>query len=454
MRKVLFIILVLLFDAPFLLAQTPQEQFTKAKELYDNGKNKECVTALQAVEKQVGANPKIYSLYTNAYIAEKDYTNAAISLNKFKKLVGNKRTDAIQSILDLEKEINSGVETAEKNYKETVAQKRMEEAEKIVYSLETKNNALKNNLGNKHKLYKEEKAKTLTAEEVKETASNLSQTEKIEFYKSLRKSKKIKKHWECVFEDNTLSKIRYFDYKEYDGSGNLIKNLYILNVQPRIIISEEVLSDAYITELINSHKYDTYRQYTYKKSRNGNEDKIETQANENGVIYISSNAFYDDKNRLIKEILFSKDQRTSFENSYEYDENGRYKSKTSKSLQNGIVVKESKKTYTSHSEFESDFTLYEDFGNGKNYTATGLETRNFMGDIQSSTDFLLTSNYTVSKKYPTTYANSYDRYGNIWYQVTSSDQYKGYSCNFYEYEDGYKTGYENYIKLLEQLKLK
>lgn len=452
--KIIIVFLISIFINGVLIAQTPQEQFNKAKELYDNGKNKECIIALQAVEKQVGANPKIYSLYTNAYVADKDYTNAAISFNKFKKLVGNKRTDAIQSILDLEKEINSGVEIAEKNYKETVAQKRMEEAEKIVSSRETKNNDLKNNLENKHKLYIQEKTKTLTAEEVKETASNLSQTEKIEFYKSLRKSKKIKKHWKCVFEDNTLSKIRYFEYKEYDGSGNLIKELYILDAQPRIIISDDVLSDVYTTELINHKKYDAYRNYTYYKKKDNNNDIIEKIATENGVSYVSSKTWHDDKNRLIKKIDFLKDGITAFEDTYEYDENGRYKIKTTKSLQNGAVVKESKKTYTSHSEFESDFTLYEDFGNGKNYSTTGLETRNFMGDLQSSTDFLLTSNNTLSKKYPTTYSNSYDRYGNIWYQVTSSDQYKGYSCNFYEYEDGYRTGYENYIKLLEQLKLK
>ena len=124
--------IVAIITGQIVFSQTPQDQFNKAKELFDNGKNKECIATLQSIEKQIGANPKIYSLYTNAYVAGKDYTNAAISLNKFKKLVGNKRTDAIQSILDLEKEINSGVETVEKKHKETVLKKRLEEADKII----------------------------------------------------------------------------------------------------------------------------------------------------------------------------------------------------------------------------------------------------------------------------------------------------------------------------------
>lgn len=132
MRTIFFSILLSLIRTTILLAQAPQEQFAKAKELFDNGKNKECIAALQSVENQIGANPKIYSLYTNAYVANKDYTNAAISLNKFKKLIGNKHTEAIQSVLDLEKEINSGVETEEKNYKVIVSKKRMEEADNIV----------------------------------------------------------------------------------------------------------------------------------------------------------------------------------------------------------------------------------------------------------------------------------------------------------------------------------
>lgn len=130
--KIFFLILSFLAGTAISFAQTPQDQFNKAKELYDNGNNKDCIVALQAVEKQVGANPKIYSLYTYAYVADKDYINAAISLNKFKKLIGNQRTDAILSILDLEKEINSGVETAEKNHKETITKKRLEEANQII----------------------------------------------------------------------------------------------------------------------------------------------------------------------------------------------------------------------------------------------------------------------------------------------------------------------------------
>ncbi len=132
MKKSLLIFLFVLFSTSVCLAQTVQDQFNKAKELFENGKNKECIATLQSVEKQIGANPKLYSLYTNAYVADKDYTNAAISLNKFKKLVGNKRTDAIQSILDLEKEINSGVETVEKKHKETITKKRLEEANQII----------------------------------------------------------------------------------------------------------------------------------------------------------------------------------------------------------------------------------------------------------------------------------------------------------------------------------
>lgn len=130
--KIIIVFLISIFINRVLIAQAPQDQFTKAKELYDNGKNKECIASLQSIEKQIGANPKIYSLYTNAYVAEKDYTNAAISLNRFKKLVGNKRTDAIQSILDLEKEIITGVEAAEKKHKETILKKRLEEADRII----------------------------------------------------------------------------------------------------------------------------------------------------------------------------------------------------------------------------------------------------------------------------------------------------------------------------------
>ncbi|WP_113664306.1 WG repeat-containing protein [Pedobacter nanyangensis] len=138
-----FFILIGFLTQSILFAQTPQEQFNKAKELYDNGKNKDCIALLQNIEKQTGANPKIYSLYANAYLAEKDYINASIGLNKFKKLVGNKRTDAIQTVLDLEKEINSGVETAEKNHKEIISKKRMAEADKIILTSKQTNSTKK-----------------------------------------------------------------------------------------------------------------------------------------------------------------------------------------------------------------------------------------------------------------------------------------------------------------------
>ncbi|MGV3766537.1 MAG: WG repeat-containing protein [Chitinophagaceae bacterium] len=151
MKNILLIIALLTRQLVF--AQTPQEQFNKAKELFDNSKNKECIAALQSIEKQIGANPKIYSLYINAYVADKDYTNAAISLNRFRKLVGDKHTEAIQSVLDLEKEINSGVETEEKSYKVIVSQKRMEEADNIVAA------ARKHNEEKKAVLLKEKKAK-------------------------------------------------------------------------------------------------------------------------------------------------------------------------------------------------------------------------------------------------------------------------------------------------------
>ncbi len=132
MKKLSLTFLLFFFEIAFIYSQSSHDVFNKAKEFYENGNNKECINLLVTIQSQIGANPKIYSLYIYAYLGENDYINAKIAMNTFKKLIGNKSSENISAVLSLEKEIDAAIDKLEKEHKQNIENKRMQEADNAI----------------------------------------------------------------------------------------------------------------------------------------------------------------------------------------------------------------------------------------------------------------------------------------------------------------------------------
>lgn len=135
MKNIIKSLIVITLCYSFVFSQSAEEKFNQATKLLENGKPTEAITLAQSIENEVGANPKIYSLYVNAYLADGDYVNAKIALNKFKLLVGDKTSESIKAVLDKEREIDAGIERADKE----LAQKNLAEANRVVSASEQQN---------------------------------------------------------------------------------------------------------------------------------------------------------------------------------------------------------------------------------------------------------------------------------------------------------------------------
>lgn len=453
-------ILSFLIGTAISIAQTPQDQFNKAKELYDNGNNKDCIVALQAVEKQVDANPRIYSLYINAYVADKDYTNAAISLNKFKKLVDNKRTDAIQSILDLEKEINSGVETAEKKHKATVDKKRMAEADKIIAASKQKNQQTMQELTGKYEMEKNALTQNADAETIKQNFADLSFDKKMELLKTLRKSKKIKESWQVQFADKELMQVVAITYHEYNADGSLSKTIVknfgdtyntIFNTYP--LFDEKMISRDYISQIENSANYT--KKFTYSNSSNEEEKykfkkSIVKELQSNRVISVSTQYLWSDKwtDNPVKDSTYYSNQTASGANVSNYTYDGD-KIKSQKwqyyngNKFNGYRFEE----YQYISPMQATITVESKNANGVTDYFKEDKKFSFLGDL---TEYTYSRNGKTELEHSENSAYSYERYGNISYKhYRYNGFYKTinhYFYYFYSYQDGFSSGSEDFNK--------
>jgi hypothetical protein len=187
------IIFTLLFFAINLWGQNTTSLFTLAKQYFEQGSYFASIQNLKSLEYQIGSNPKIQSLLIYSYVALKDYINAKIELEKFKKLIGNKRTESMQAILNLEPEINSGVYNADQNYRQTILSKRMSEARNIVDREISANNIKREALNSQFNFSKEQITKNASPNDIASSLRTLSNSKKIELQINLRKDKKIKR---------------------------------------------------------------------------------------------------------------------------------------------------------------------------------------------------------------------------------------------------------------------
>lgn len=430
-------------------AQNWQEQFNTAKMHYESGNYTAAIQQLKTVEQSLGANPKTTSLLVYAHVANNDYVNAAISLNTFKKLIGFKRNEAIQSVLNLENQINSGVETAQKYHTETVQKKRMAAARQIVDQQTTYNSNKQQVLNQQFNSAKSQITLTANPDDIASSVRNSTGAQKFELLKNLRKEKKLKKAWKVQFSDKKLDHIVEMQYSEYNLSGELIRYLskefgpvggkYATYFSDFPKFEETMITQAYIDELIKTKDYTTFiecrippaaktsNNYLVTRiektinSKSGNEiipsNEISFKwKNTSGALVADSTitsygnyvTIYDENTKNIKESRNYKDRKKMSEYFYDYILNGDKKTEN-----------------ITHIDYESSPKKTESYFN--NYEL------NEMGDIRSSKN-----NWGHFESY----INKYDIYGNEIYQDKYTIDYDitySYFYNFYEYQDRYAT---------------
>lgn len=116
-------------------AQTAKEWFNQAKQQYENGNYSNAISTLKQVEQSVGINPKTQSLLVYAYMGNKDYVNAKIALNKYKKMAVDNLYEAHRELLQQEKSIDAELTKLEKNQKQNIEQERMKKADETITSI-------------------------------------------------------------------------------------------------------------------------------------------------------------------------------------------------------------------------------------------------------------------------------------------------------------------------------
>lgn len=126
---------VFLISTIFILFNTAYSQssvdiYNKAKSLYENGNYTNAIQNLKSLEQSIGSNPRIVSLLVYSYVANKDFVNAKISIEKYKKLAVYAKGNAHQKLLEQENVINNSLKKLEEQFKnnEMTPQKKMQAA--------------------------------------------------------------------------------------------------------------------------------------------------------------------------------------------------------------------------------------------------------------------------------------------------------------------------------------
>jgi hypothetical protein len=446
-KKLLFFNTFFILACNFCIAQQTNESYTIAKTQYEQGNYSSAIQNLKSIEYQIGANPKIQSLLIYSYVALKDYTNAKIELEKFKKLIGYKRTESIQAILTLETEINNGVKNADQNYRQNILSKRMVEARNIVDRGITANNNKRIALNNQFNNSKELATKNANPNDIASTLSTLNYSKKTELQKELRKEKKIRRAWSIQYTDKKMRHIAKLTFYEYNQNGDLIKYLIkefgsVNNIafsdfplfEPKMITLE------YIDELVNNTEFNVYskRQVNPIKKDNSStfQKVINHQVNKNkDNIYRDTSIHFQWKNNigeLVKDSVVKKNSMSistygKLNQSFTYYQNGQLSTYSFTEIYRTNNSSTEKTTYKSYE---------------KNSVATSSSSTvklfNDLDDVYSE-KFTNTNISDIFK---------YDIYGNIQYQDRFFSSYGTteyqYYFNFYDYSDGHKTPISEY----------
>lgn len=446
------IIIFLLYQSNTLFSQSTIDKYNNAKYYFENRNYNQTIQNLKSLESQIGANPKIQSLLIYSYVALKDYTNAKIELEKFKKLIGFKRTESIQAILTLETEINNGVKNADQNYRQNILSKRMAEARNIVDRGITANNNKRIALNNQFNNSKEQATKNANPVDIASALSTLDYSKKTELQKALRNEKKINRRWEIQFSDKKMSEIAKLTFYEYNQKGDLIKFLTkefgdVSNIAFSDFPSFEnkMITTAYIDEIENKQEYSFIFNNQIIPIKRDNQSSFQkvihyyTQKTNTGF-YHDSNLRYEWKNQdgeVVKDSIIEKN-RLSINNynkafrSYTTYSNGRLSSYSFTDI-----------TRIKDSAIEKD--TY------KSYEKTGVVTSNSsmvkLYNVFNDVYVEKSDNYNVHNIF------RYDIYGNIQYQDQFFSAYGttkyNYTFNFYQYFDGYTTPTNDFINQIK-----
>ncbi len=442
------IIILLIYQSNLLFSQSSIDQYNTAKTYFENGNYNQAIQNLKSIEYQIGSNPKTQSLLIYSYVASKDYTNAKIELEKFKKLIGFKRTEPIQAVLKLEPEINSGVQNADQNYRQNILAKRMAEARNIVEREINTNNNKRIALNNQFNNLKEQATKNANPVDIASALSTLDYSKRTELQKSLRKEKKIIRKWEVQYTDKNLTHIVKLNYYEYNGHGDLIKSLTkefgdVSNIafSDFPLFEKKMITTAYIDEIENKQEYSFITNNQIIPLKRDNQSSFQKVINyytqkTNTGLYHDSNLRYQWKNqngKIVKDSIIEKN-RLSINN---YNQTFISNSTYTNGRLSSYVYTEIART----SNIANEKTTY------KSYENTGVVT------TYSSTEKKYTDLDDVySEKFTNTNINDifkYDIYGNIQYQDRFFSSYGTteyqYFFNFYDYSDGHKTAISEYI---------
>lgn len=461
MRLTILLLSFIIFQSSF--SQSPIDQFNNAKSIFDKGNFKECIGLLGVIEKQVGPNPKIYSLYVYAYASDKDYVNAKIALNKFKKLVGSNTSESIKAVLDLEKEIDAGVNNAEITFTQTAERKAMENADKIIAA--TASPKLQ-----KAKLLQEEFTRNqfallsnANADELPEYIRSLPDEAQRNVIQELRQTKLRKQHVGIQFTDRSLKKVEVYTFTKYDAYGLKMYQVRYTWSENNPEFSEAMLSEEYaygiskmpgatITEgrLIGQvGTWSKTESHTFVMDQGGR--RIPEQ-----ISYSTwANNYY-----LVKDSVISySDNRwnSKWLSEIKRDDSQRIVSYTRRQTVDNQVVDYSNQWYT-YLRPGYGFISREDFG--KDYTdkygveywgSTSGKIERYIDSTRYNRygDLVLEKSRNTNNngfEAPTTYSRSYDNYGN---EIAETTYYRNadgkistvyFQHNFLRYHDDYHSG--------------
>ena len=441
------IIIYFIFMTLNICGQNATNTFDLAKQYFEQGNYSSAIQNLKSIEYQIGSNPKTQSLLIYSYVAIKDYTNAKIELEKFKKLIGFKRKEQIQAVLKLEPEINSGVQNGDQNYRQNILAKRMAEARNIVDREINTNNRKRLVLTNQFNYSKEQATKNANPVDIASAFSTLDYSKKTELQKSLRKEKKIRRSWSIQYTDKNLNHIAKLTFLEFNEHGDLIRFLTkefgsVNNIafSDFPLFEPKMITLAYIDELVNNTAFTVYskRQVNPIKKDNSStfQKVINHQVNkypEN--IYRDTAIHFQWKNNigeLVKDSVIKKNSMSistygKLNQSFTYYQNGQ--------ISNSSFTEISRTNNTS-----TEKTTYKSYE--KNSVATSssstVKLYNDLDDVYSE-KFTNTNISSIFK---------YDIYGNIQYQDRFFSSYGTteyqYFFNFYDYSDGHKTPISEY----------
>lgn len=449
------------------MAQTAIETFNKARTLYEAGNSKACIELLQTVEGQVGANPKIYSLYVRAYVEGKDYVKAAVALNRFKKLTGGRQSEAIKAVLDLEPVINNAVEQAESQHKTTLQQKRMEEANRIVAATAQANEQKKKQYQASFDTYKEAQVKTMPQEEIETTLESMGRTEQIAMSKELRKRKKIVEEYRIAFSDTLYERVQSINYQKRNEKGDIVERYQWEWLEEPPVFDEKMVDPAWTRQQIENKRYKTSTHYEYTPlAGNGSVRKVTEYTETRTTTGWKPRTdvrwqWFNDQQILIKDSLINDPVAADYYlganirlNKWVYNTAGRPLNHLDQSYAGKSLTYWAQKDYGNITPYSTTFKQKHYDGKGKTTYYDGAENYNAYGDYSETWDRIQGQQYANSIY---RYLYTYDMYGNINAERCNSqlggNAFHFAYFNFLQYADGYTPGLAEFRKMKQQIAL-